>query len=110
MALIKQFRSLPEQPPQVWKDVCEQTALLHRRGITDEEIDALCDYTWAIFRKENQWYVFKVKWGNAVQTPVTVGLRNDDWAEIVEGLSAEDTIVAELKNDLEDGVRLTSLD
>jgi multidrug efflux pump subunit AcrA (membrane-fusion protein) len=35
---------------------------------------------------------------------VTIGLKNDEWAEIKEGLKPGDTVITERKNELEDGV------
>jgi HlyD family secretion protein len=80
------------------------------RVITEESPDTLAVPDRAVFRRENNWYVFQVVNGRAVQTPVELGLRNDEWAEIKEGLTAEDTIVAELTNDLANGARVTSLE
>jgi hypothetical protein len=37
---------------------------------------------------------------------VTIGLKNDEWAEIVEGLAPGDVIITERKNELGDGVRI----
>ena len=51
--------------------------------------------------------MFAVHRGRARLTPVTLGLKNDDWAEIIEGLEEGQTVVAEPKNDIEDGVRVT---
>jgi len=50
MDIIKQFKGLPEEPTQVWKDVCRETIKLHRKEASEEQIKAMCDYTWAIFR------------------------------------------------------------
>ena len=77
--------------------------------ITAENPNALAVPERATFRQDGQWSVFRVRNGHAELVPVTLGLKNDDWAEIVEGLSAGDIVVAEPKNDLEDGARVTSL-
>jgi len=44
--------------------------------------------------------------GRAKLAPVTIGLKNDEWAEIVEGLAPGDVIITERKNELGDGVRI----
>jgi len=75
--------------------------------ITAEHAEALAIPERATFRQEGQWYVFAVHRGRARLTPVTLGLKNDDWAEIIEGLEPGQTVVAEPKNDLEDGARVT---
>lgn len=78
--------------------------------ITAESKNTLAVPERATIRREGRWSVFKVQAGRAKLVPVQIGLRNDDWAEILEGLSAEDTIISEPKNELEDGMRVTSLD
>lgn len=78
------------------------------RVITGESSGALAVPDRAVFRSENTWYVFKVEGGRARQVQVELGLRNDDWAEVNSGLSAEDTIIAELTNDLVNGARVAA--
>ena len=79
------------------------------RVITAENTDTLAVPERATFRHEGQWAVFLVHDGHAKLTPVKVGLRNDDWAEILEGVQAGDTLVAEPKNELDDGMRVAPL-
>jgi HlyD family secretion protein len=57
----------------------------------------------AMFRRTDNWFVFKVENRRAVLTPVTVGLRSDDWAEILDGLNQDDTVITEHRSDLENG-------
>ncbi|MCP4644191.1 MAG: efflux transporter periplasmic adaptor subunit, partial [bacterium] len=79
------------------------------RVITDEHANALAVPERSTFRYEGSWAVFVVRDGHAHLTPVEVGLKNDDWAEIASGLSEGDTVVSEPGNDLEDGVRVEVL-
>ena len=76
--------------------------------VVAEHPDVLAVPERATFRNGDGWAVFVVRSGRAVLTPVTIGLKNDDWAEIVDGLSEGDTIVAEPKNELKDGARVTA--
>lgn len=62
----------------------------------------------ATFRSGDGWAVFTVKGGKAVLTTVTIGLKNDEWAEITSGLADGDVIVAEPKNELQDGARVSA--
>lgn len=78
------------------------------RIITAVREQALAVPERSTFRREGQWYVFAVRDGRARLAPVTIGLKNDEWAEIQEGLSPGDIIVAEPMNDLEDGMRVVS--
>ena len=55
------------------------------------------------FRREGQYYVFRVEGDTARLAPVSLGLRNDTWAEIVDGVADGDTVVYEPMASLEDG-------
>jgi HlyD family secretion protein len=76
------------------------------RIITAEKQNAVSVPERSIFRREGKWYVFTVQGGRARLAPVSLGLKNDEWAEITDGLTAGDVIILEPKNDLEDGVRI----
>ena len=77
--------------------------------VTAEAVDVLAVPDRAIFRHEGGWAVFTVEGGRAKLTPVMVGLRNEDWTQILYGIAPETVVVSELKNDLEDGIRVTTL-
>lgn len=79
------------------------------RIITDEVVDAVAVPERATFRKDNGWAVFVVEDGEATLTPVEIALKNDDWAAILSGLTAGQTIVAEPKTELEDGMSVSPL-
>jgi HlyD family secretion protein len=79
------------------------------RIITGEHEDTVAVPERATFRQNGGWGVFTVEGKRARLTPVEVGLRNDDWAEIVSGLEAGQTVIADPKNELEDGSRVTAL-
>lgn len=69
-----------------------------------KEVPAVPEH--ALFRQEGREYVFAVDGGRAVLTPVKVGLRNDEWAEIVEGLEPGDAVVAAPTNELQPDTRV----
>jgi len=73
------------------------------RIVTGESADAIAVPERATFRRGGESFVFKEVGGRAVLTPVRVGLKNDTWAEVIEGLSEGDRVVYEPANDLEDG-------
>ncbi len=79
------------------------------RVITEESVDTLAVPERSVFRHNNGWAVFAVNGTKAKLTPVELGLKNDDWAEIVSGLELGQTIIAEPKNELVDGARITEL-
>ena len=60
----------------------------------------------ALFRKGEQWSVFRVEAGRTVLRPVTIGLRNPRVAEVRSGLAEGDTVVLYPGEALEDGTRV----
>ncbi|GMV99140.1 MAG: hypothetical protein AMXMBFR84_02790 [Candidatus Hydrogenedentota bacterium] len=79
------------------------------RIITGESPDVVTVPERATFRHEGNWAVFAVSGGRARLKTVKVGLKNDEFAEITEGLAAGDTVVADVKNELVDGMRVSKL-
>ncbi|MFM1921347.1 MAG: hypothetical protein RLZZ303_2981 [Candidatus Hydrogenedentota bacterium] len=73
------------------------------RIITRESANTIAVPERATFRREGQHYVFRVEGNAARLTPVTLGLRNDTWAEVLEGLDENATVIYEPMNELEDG-------
>ena len=80
------------------------------RIITAESENALAIPDRALFRNQEKWSLFVVNGDTAELRSVEVGLRNDDWAEILGGVEEGTLIVSELKNDLVDGSKVTRLD
>lgn len=76
------------------------------RIIVDQSEDAIAVPERAVFKQDDAWHIFVVTGGRAELRPVTLGLKNDTWAEVVDGLSLEERIVLEPKNDLEPGSRV----
>lgn len=75
--------------------------------ITAEAPNALAVPDRAVFRQGDTWAVFTVVDGHAQLTAVDVGLRNEEWAEIRGGLTADALVISELTNDIRDGVRVS---
>jgi HlyD family secretion protein len=76
---------------------------LDARIITAQADEAIAVPERSIFRREGQWYVFTVNGGEAVLTPVEIGLKNDEWVEIRNGLVPDAQLILEPSNDLEPG-------
>lgn len=57
----------------------------------------------AIHFESEKAYVFRIIDGKAVRTAVSVGLMNDDMAEVTEGLAADAKVIATWSSQLEDG-------
>ena len=47
----------------------------------------------ALFRKDESWAVFVARANRATLTPITIGHRNDDAAEVIGGLKAGDKVI-----------------
>lgn len=70
--------------------------------------DALRVPIGALFRDgASQWCVFAVKNGRARATPVKIGHLNDEFGEVLAGLSAGDTVILNPGSMLSDGTRIT---
>lgn len=78
--------------------------------VTQEAPNAIAVPDRAVFRNGDRWAVFVVEGGRARLRTVEVGIRNEDWAEIVSGLTETDEVVAELTNNLADGVRVARME
>ncbi|WP_193164493.1 efflux RND transporter periplasmic adaptor subunit [Microbulbifer hainanensis] len=64
----------------------------------------------ALLRHAGQWAVFKVVNGRAVMTPITIGHNNGQTAEVLKGLSEDETLVLHPSERIEDGISLTRRD
>lgn len=81
---------------------------LDARIITDEKREALVVPRSALFRgADDAWQVYVIRNGAARLQPVTVGLINDERAEISEGIEANELVVLAPETSLTDGTRVT---
>jgi len=95
--VIRFDNSVPKLRPGTSVDV---------RIITNERNDALTVPERATFRNGEEWCLFVCRGGRAVLTPVKLGLRNEKWAEVLEGVKAGDEVIAEPRNELKNGTRV----
>ena len=77
------------------------------RIIVWEGSDVLAVPSAALFRHQDQWAIFTVINNRAKLTQVSVGHNNGEYAEIIHGLQAEQTVVLYPSPDLTDGVKVT---
>ena len=77
--------------------------------IVAEKANTLIVPEQATFKKEGKWYVFLVEGGKASLRNVEVGLRNDNYVEILSGIEEDDIIITELISDLENGKRVSPI-
>ncbi len=69
----------------------------------DSLSDALVIPSSAISYDEEQAYVYVVNGKKAVKTPITLGFTNDDQYQVVDGLKADDIVVTDGKDQIQDG-------
>jgi len=73
----------------------------------DESANALTVPRNCLFRgPDGGWHVMVVEAGHVQLKAVTVGITNDDLAEITEGISPDDAIVARPSREIEPGMRV----
>ncbi len=58
----------------------------------------------ALFREDGDWAVFVVREGRAALTRVEIGQRNTDFAEVLDGLGVNDTVITHPSDRVADGV------
>ena len=74
--------------------------------VIDEADDAVIVPLSALFREQGQWSVFKLDGSSVVLTAVEIGRKNDLEAEVISGLSVDDTVVVHPAVELSDGSRV----
>ena len=77
------------------------------RIVTESKDEALVVPRSALFRdSQGQWQLYVVRGGRARQQPITVGLINDELAEITDGVSAGESVVLAPENSLRHNSRV----
>lgn len=94
----------PEKVPDTLRDGFRVEA----RIVIWEREDVLRVPTSALFRKGEGWAVFRLEQNKAVLRPVKIGKRNGLEAEVVDGLSLDDVVVAHPSDKVTDGVEVMS--
>jgi HlyD family secretion protein len=79
---------------------------IEARIVIWEEDDVLIVPTSALFREAEQWAVFVVRDGRAVKQPVKIGRQNGLQAQVLDGLSPDDRVVAHPSDQVSDGVKV----
>jgi HlyD family secretion protein len=62
----------------------------------------------ALFRSKSDWAVYRVVDGKARITPITLGHRNGQYGEVLDGLSAGDQVVLHPSDQVADGVTVAT--
>lgn len=97
----------PEGDPAAWQGlgdgyrVTAHIVVWQGQGLTAVPVGAL-------FRSGSDWAVFQVESGRARLTPIEIGERNPDWAEVRGGLEPGAQVILHPGDRIADGVRVTS--
>jgi len=76
------------------------------RVITERKEDVLTVPERALFKQGGRWHVFVIREGRAHLTPVEVGLRTDETAEVLDALQEGDLVILSPPNELTDGAQV----
>jgi HlyD family secretion protein len=92
-------------PPSAWQRLGDGFAL-EVRVVLWERNDVLTVPIGALFRRGNQWTVFKVIGRRAVEQPIRVGHRNSLDAEVLGGLADGDQVIVHPGERVSNGTRV----
>ncbi|WP_124726358.1 efflux RND transporter periplasmic adaptor subunit [Staphylospora marina] len=81
------------------------TRLIVEIKVTGEQVNALPES--AIVEEGDKFYVFVVENGKAVRKEVKIGQRNGEYVQVVSGLTAQETVLADPPKDLRPGEEVT---
>lgn len=79
------------------------------RIVVDEVRDVVRVSLGALFREEGGWFVYVVRDGRARRQAVTVGLRDERFAEVREGLRAGEKIIVFPSSEVFEGARVRAV-
>ena len=92
-------------PRSAWEELGHEFRVFVKIRVWEGE-DVLRVPLAALFRRGDQWSVFRVVDGRAVVTPVTIDHRDTKLAEVTDGLAPGDVVVLHPSDQVEDGVRV----
>jgi HlyD family secretion protein len=97
--------ALEKRPPQLGVDYRVEVRIFY--GNAD---NAVVVPRTSLFRgQRGDWQVMAVRGGYTQLQPVKVGLLNDDEAQVTQGLTREDAVVARPSREIEPGMRVTTV-
>lgn len=94
-----------EDPPKAWAALGHDYRVFVRIIIWEAD-DVLRVPLSALFRRGNEWAVFKVIEGRAVLQTVQIGQRNQRDAQVTAGLNAGDRVILHPSDRIAGGVRV----
>lgn len=79
-------------------------------AITAKAQDVLAIPIGAVYYEAGKPYVYVARDGMAVRTPVTLGVTNNELAEVIDGLVADDALITTWSPNLNDGVAVETIE
>lgn len=76
-------------------------------AVIDEAKDILSIPVASLFRHEGNWSTYRVVDGEAELTSVEIGLKNNQYVQILSGVNEGDTVITHPSNDIVDGSNVT---
>ena len=92
-------------PPDAWQKLGDRFGL-EVRVVTWERPDVLKVPQGSLFRRGDQWTVFKIAGGRAVAQPVRIGRQDGIDAEVLEGLASGDEVIVHPSDRIAGGTRV----
>lgn len=99
---VSVFIELTEPTPELGNDYRVNAEIIVERAD-----NALAVPITALFRQDEEWYVFVYRNGRIEQRAVSVGFQSGIYRQITAGLNAEEQIVNHPNKELEDGMAVT---
>ena len=90
-----------------WQSLGDHFRVYARIVIWSSE-DTLAVPVSALFRSDGRWMVFQINENTAIKTPVTIGRRNNRYAELLQGLSDGDVVIVHPGSRVVSGVAVQS--
>jgi len=94
--------------PQSKQETLGDGFRMEARIVIWEKNDVLKVPTSALFRNDNNWYVFVIEEGKAATRKLQIGQRNGLEAEILEGLSENERIIVHPSDQVTEGVQVVA--
>lgn len=90
-------------PQQAWQRLGHEFRVMIHIPVWQSD-DAVRVPIGALFRRGSEWQVYRIVEGTARLSPVEIGQRNNQWAEVLEGISVGDEVVLHPSDRVTDGV------
>jgi HlyD family secretion protein len=94
-------------PVEAWRGLGHGFRVIARIALWRQD-DVLTIPVGALFRDGSDWATYLVRDGRAVLQHITLGERNEDLAQVVDGLQAGDRVILHPSDEVEAGVRVAS--